>query len=54
MGIKMNEWLAGKSTMNEPMYLLMKMVIFHCHVSFQGGKSSNRRFFFNASQYLTG
>ena len=27
---------ARKSIMNEPMYLPIKMVVFHCHVSFQG------------------
>ena len=28
--------MAGKSTMNESMYFLLKMGIFQCHVSFQG------------------
>ena len=28
--------LAGKSTMNEDVYFLLNMVIFQCHVSFQG------------------
>ena len=34
---KTNEWQAGKTTMNEDVSPINNGVIYHCHVSFQGG-----------------
>ena len=43
-------WLAGKTAINESMYLLLKIVIVQCHISFQGGYLP-RQFQWNAEMF---